>query len=152
MNQVPKWVWYVAAAVALYYFVFRRSISGGGIATGTVSIGSGAQATPYPGYPVGTAPITALQQPGLMYGPQVPTTNSGAAWLGAAGQFIGGLGSAASGILGALGGAGVIGSGASSSSGSSWGGGYGGGGQTYVDDGWNTGLSDSSDPFSFDLF
>lgn len=144
--SVPKWFWWAVAAVAFYYFVLRNKVTGGALATGTVSVGTGVNSTPYPGYPAGYAPVTAQAPAGTVYGPIVPTSsNSGAAWLGATGQFIGGLGAAASGIIGALGGAGLIGSSSSgSSSSSSWG---------SSSSSWGSGPSTyPADDFDFELF
>jgi hypothetical protein len=146
---MPKWGWWVAAAFAFYYFFLRRSITGGALATGTIGIGTGANATPYPGYPPGYAPqgsqASGAPQP-IIY-QQAPAQNDTAQLLGGVGGLLTGVGNLAGGVLGALGSAGVFSSGtSSSSSASNWGGGYGGGGMTYAAD------PVSSSDFDFELF
>jgi hypothetical protein len=146
---MPKWGWWVLGAFAFYYFFLRKSITGGALATGTIGIGTGANATPYPGYPAGYAPpgAQAAGAPQPIIYQQAPV-NDTAQLLGGVGQLFTGVGSLAGGVLGALGQSGVFGSSSSSSAGSNWGGGYGGGGMTYASDP----VSSSSSDFDFELF
>jgi hypothetical protein len=147
--QFPKWGWYAIAAFAIYWFFLRRNVVGSGLATGTITVGTGANSTQFPGFPQGYAPVGAQQMPGAMYGPGTPAMSSQASTgvlLGGIGQLIGGIGSAASGVLGALGASGVFGGGVNTGS----------SGGSYSSGSYSSGF-DGSDPyggssmFDFDL-
>jgi hypothetical protein len=137
-------LWIVVGLAAVWFLFLRKTtaVTGGA----NLSIATGNNATPYSGYPPGQVPpgvpvgggysgAAPPPQPQIIYQQGGASSNSDAAWLSAAGNFLAGAGQAAGSIMTGLVNSGLIG-GSSNGGGGSYGSGYdtsGGGGGIYDD-------------------
>jgi hypothetical protein len=131
---VSKTTWYILGGLAAFYFLFLRKstrVTGGA----NLSLATGNNATPYPGYAPGQYPPGVM--PGGSYSgaapappapssttiiQQAPVDNT-AAIIGAVGSLVGNVGTGLGSVFSGLGSSGLLDGG-------------GGGGGSYVSDDW----------------